>query len=202
MTFDLQRHRQPAVTSVETHLDLGQLERVEDQIDLAARELRIDLVGVAVQADRAGLRHGPSLRPAKRVGQRVLARQCRRTDGEEPLQWCLPCLGVNPTVVDLLDPCLEDPVELLKARGRAVLELDQHLFTNRPEDAFDLPAPLRPTGRGVDQTDPEHRTRPQQLAGHERAAVINVNGVRPAACGDPGAQRADAFSTSSRAAHR
>jgi hypothetical protein len=51
--FDLQRHRQPAVTAVKTHLDLGQLKRVKDQIDLAARQLRIDLVGVARQGGRA-----------------------------------------------------------------------------------------------------------------------------------------------------
>ena len=47
--------------AVDPHLDLGQLERVEDEIDLAARELGVDLVGVAVHPDRPGLRHRPPL---------------------------------------------------------------------------------------------------------------------------------------------
>jgi hypothetical protein len=75
---------------------------------------------------------------------------------------------VNPAVVDLFNPALEDPVEIPEACGWAVFELDQQLLADRSKDAFDLPAPLRPSGCGVDQADPEHRACPQQLAGHER----------------------------------
>ena len=55
VTFDLQRDRQPDMPAIDLHGDVGQLERVEHEIDLAARELGIDLVGVAVHRDRAGL---------------------------------------------------------------------------------------------------------------------------------------------------
>ena len=61
VTFDLQRDRQPDVPAIDLHGDVGQLERVEHEIDLAARELGVDLVGVAVHPDRAGLGHRPPL---------------------------------------------------------------------------------------------------------------------------------------------
>ena len=118
--------------------------------------------------DRSRLGHRPSLRPAKRPSQRRLGQQRRRTLREEPLKRCLPGLGVHTTVVNLLSPALEDPIEILQARRRAILELDQYLVPDGPEDPLDLPAPLQPCRCRMDQPDAEHRARTQQLTGHER----------------------------------
>ena len=189
VALDRKRHRQPGVTAVEANLDLRQLQRVEDQLHPPAGEPRVDLVGVAVQPDRAGLRDGPPFRPAERFAQRALGRQRRRARGEEPLQRRLPGLRVHTPVIDRLDPRPEQPVELLEARGRAVLELDQPLLADGPKRPLDLPAPLGPPRPAVDQADPQHRARPQQLPGHERRAVVDIDGLRDAARGDPRPQR-------------
>src|SRR5438128_9696294 len=92
-------------------------------------------------------------------------------------------------VVDRFDPRLERAVELVQAGWRVVLELAQYLFSDRSEYPLDLPAPLRPSRPGVDQPDPEHRTRPQQLPRHERAAVVNIDGSRAATRSHPSPQR-------------
>ena len=77
-------------------------------------------------------------------------------------------LGMLTLVIDRFDPRLERAVELVQARRRTILELDQSLLSDRAEYPLDLPAPLRPTRPAVDQPNPEHRARSQQLAGHER----------------------------------
>ena len=189
VSLDHKRHRHPALAAIESHLHLGQRKRIEHEIDLTARELGVNLVGVAVHGDRSRLGNGPPLRPTERFGQRHLTRPDRHPRDEEPFQWCLPGLCVNAPVVDLLNPALKDPVEILKARGRAVLEFDQQLLTNRAKDTFDLPASLRPARRGMDQLNPEHGAGSQQLPGHKRAAVVNVDRLRQATGGDPRAQR-------------
>jgi hypothetical protein len=55
VTFDPQCDRQADVSAVDLHGDVGQLQRVEHKIDLPAGELGVDLVGVAVHRDGAGL---------------------------------------------------------------------------------------------------------------------------------------------------
>jgi hypothetical protein len=75
---------------------------------------------------------------------------------------------VHARVIDLLHPRLEGLVELVEARGRAVLELDQQLLANRAKRPLNLPATLRPPRPRMDQPDSEDRARPQQLAGDER----------------------------------
>jgi hypothetical protein len=48
-------------------LDLGQIERVEHQLNPLAGELRVDLVVVAVLSERPGPRDRPPLAPQERV---------------------------------------------------------------------------------------------------------------------------------------
>src|SRR5450755_2362433 len=96
---------------------------------------------------------------------------------------------MHALVINRFDPRLKGPVELLQTRWRMILELDHHLLADRAEYPLDLPAPLRPARPRVDQPDPEHGARPQKLAGHERAAVIDIYGSRPAARGEPRSQR-------------
>ena len=101
----------------------------------------------------------------------------------------MPGLPMLALVVDRFDPRLKRAVEVLQGRWRVVLELAGHSFSDSSEHALDLPAPLRSSRPRVDQPDPEHRARPQQLTRHKRAAVVNIDGTRPAACGHPGPQR-------------
>ena len=115
VTLDIQRNRQPHMPAITSDLDLGQLERIEDQLDPATGESWIDLVGVAVQPDRAGPRHRPVFAPAERFAQRTLGRDRRRAGGEEPIQWRLPGLGMRTPVIDRLDPALKQAAELLDA---------------------------------------------------------------------------------------
>jgi hypothetical protein len=81
-------------------------------------------------------------------------------------------------VVAGLDPGAEQPVQLLQ-RGQLVIgDLDQELGSDRGEEPFDLATSFRPTGPGVHELDPEHRTDALQLVGHERAAVIDIDPLR------------------------
>ena len=187
--FDLARYRHAGVASIRADLDLGQLQRVEDQLHPPAGQPGVDLVGVAVHLDRPGPRDDPALGPAERLAQQALVGQLRRAGREEPLKRRLPGLRMHSPVIDLLDPRLEGLVELLKARRRVVLELAQHLLADRAKYPLYLAATLGPPRPAVDQADPQHRARPQQLPGHERRAVVDVYGFGQAAGGDPRPQR-------------
>lgn len=66
---DPERQRGAGVGAVDADLEEGQVERVEDQLDLAADQLRVDLVAVAVQGDRAGLGDRAVLGPAESLHQ-------------------------------------------------------------------------------------------------------------------------------------
>ena len=59
----------PAGPALPADLDTGQVERVEDQLDLAQGQGRVDLVGVAVQRHRRGLADGAPLAPQERLVQ-------------------------------------------------------------------------------------------------------------------------------------
>src|SRR6516165_7702242 len=65
VALDPHWERQPGVVAVEANLDVGQLERVEDQIHSSPGQSRVDLVGVAVHPDRPGPGDGPSFAPAE-----------------------------------------------------------------------------------------------------------------------------------------
>ena len=51
------------------HVEDGQVERVEDELDLPAGQPGVDLVTVAVQRDEGGFGDGAVLGPAERLGQ-------------------------------------------------------------------------------------------------------------------------------------
>lgn len=165
----MQRHCDPDPAASEPHLELGQIKRVEHQLNPLAGELGVDLVVVAVDPERPGLRHRPLLRPQKRFAQHRLRRRCRhRPGGVEALQWRLSGLRMRGPVIDRLHPRGERSVQALHAPRRMMLHLAQELLADGPEEPFDLPAALRPPRPRVDQPDPEQRARPQQLPGHER----------------------------------
>jgi hypothetical protein len=63
------RHRWSHRPALPADLDPGQVERVEDQLDLPPDQGGVDFVGVAVQADRGGLGDGAPLRPQERLPQ-------------------------------------------------------------------------------------------------------------------------------------
>ena len=63
------RAGQPHRLAVVPHFDAGQIERVEDELDDPADQERVDLVGVAEQADLGGLADLPVHRPQERLGQ-------------------------------------------------------------------------------------------------------------------------------------
>ena len=188
---DLERHRQPGVAAGGAHRDPGQVERVEDQLHLLPGQVRLDLVAVAVQRYRRGLGHRPVSAPPERLGQRVGLGQGERGAAHPPGQRRGPGLGVDPVVVDLLDPGGEQPVQLAQVGDgppRPAVgggELDCEPVVHGPEEPLDLAPALRPARRRVRQADAEFRARPQQPRVCERRPVVHIDPLRDA----PGRQR-------------
>jgi hypothetical protein len=69
------RDRDPHRPALVADLEGGQVERVEHDLDRAADQRGVDLVAVAVQADRRGLGHPATLRPQERLVQHLRGRQ-------------------------------------------------------------------------------------------------------------------------------
>ena len=67
-------------------------------------------------------------------------------------------------------------------------EFDEELLAHGAEYPFDLATTLRAAWFAVGEFDAERRAGAQQLAGHERAAVVDVDALRQAAGGHPGPQ--------------
>jgi hypothetical protein len=61
------RHAQAHRPALVADLDLGEVERVEDQLDGHPDQRGVDLGGVGVQADGGGLGDLPALRPQERL---------------------------------------------------------------------------------------------------------------------------------------
>ena len=158
---DHERHREPERAVLVADLDPGEVERVEHQLDLATDERRVDLVLVAVQRHGRGLRHRPLLAPQERFAQQRRGRERWRAGGVEPLERCLPGLGVHASVVDDLQPRGEQAVQL--GELHTVVDLDQELIADRPEKAFDLALRRRRPRARVNQLHAQHRARPEQL---------------------------------------
>jgi hypothetical protein len=92
--------------------------------------------------------------------------------GQEPLGRPVSGLAVLAPVVDGLDPCGEQLVELRQIRGDTpVAELDEELLAEGAEEPFDLDAAGGLPGLGVRQRDAQAGQRPQQLGADEGAAV-------------------------------
>jgi len=102
MAADVPRDRQPVRDAVPADLDDGQVERVEDALDLAAGEHRAGLVGAAEQPDRGVLADHPVLGPQERLAQPGWLRDRERGAGQPPLYRRLPGLPVRPGMVDRL----------------------------------------------------------------------------------------------------
>ena len=71
------------------------------------------------------------------------------------------------------------------APPRAPERLDDELFLDGAEEPLHLAAPLRSARPRVDQSAAEHRQAAQQLPGDKRRAVIDIDGLRPAARPQP-----------------
>ena len=116
------------------HGDVGEVERVEHQLDAVPDQGGVDFVGVGVQGHGRGLGHGALLGPQERLVQGVTGGQHRWAGCEPTLQRRLPGLAVRAAVVDLLDPGGEQAVQLGQAGDRAagalgtVDDLDEELF--------------------------------------------------------------------------
>jgi hypothetical protein len=97
-------------------------------------------------------------------------------------------------VIDLLDPRGEQPVHLGQVGhcpARLAVpagDLDAEFLLDGAEEALDLASALRPSRRGVDQRDAQLGAGPQQPRVDESAAVVHVDVVRDAACGQRGPQ--------------
>jgi hypothetical protein len=100
------------VASGVAHADVGEVERVEDELDASPDQGGVDLVGVAVQGHRRGLGDRPVLGPPERLAQDGRGRDLGWAGGQEPGQGCLPGFGVDPLVVHRFDPGGERLVEL------------------------------------------------------------------------------------------
>ena len=181
---DLERHRVPVAVVAVADLDVFEVERGEHQLDPPADQGGFDLVGVAVQRHRRGLGDDPLFGPQERLGQRVGRGHHRAVPGRcqpvlPPGQWGLPGLGVDLVVVDGLDPCGEQRVQLQQrggvgqaafgqVGGGGVGDLDEELLTHRAEKPLDLPLALGPVRGRVDQADAELAARAQQPRSRRR----------------------------------
>jgi hypothetical protein len=175
-------------------LDVGEVEGVEDQLDPAADQQRVDLVGVGVQrhgrAGGDGAVLGPQERlaqlrgggPGQRGGRPGLPASQRRRAG----------LGVDPGVVVGLHPGDQQAVQLGQvgdAVGGLAGDLDQKLAADGAEEPLDLAAALRSAWCGVHQPDAQDRAGPQQPGVHKRRAVVDIDLLGHAAGGQRGPQR-------------
>jgi hypothetical protein len=181
MAGDLVRQRPAGVSAAQAHLQAGQVEGVEDQLDTAADQGGVDLVAVAVQAHQGGLGHGAVLRPQERLGQIGRDRDGEGAAGHPPGQGRLSGLGVHAAVVDALHPGGEQPVQLGQV-GEVVAgcavgggDLDHELAVDTAEEAFDLAATLGSARGGVHQLDAQLGAGPQQPRVHKRRAVVDVD---------------------------
>lgn len=104
MAADLVWDRGAGGDAAEPDLDGGQVERVEDQLDLTTIQDRVDLVGVALQRDERGLGDRAVFFPEEGLGQSVRGGQPDRAAGPPAREGGLPGLGVDAAVVDGLDP--------------------------------------------------------------------------------------------------
>src|SRR6266536_1299951 len=174
--------------------DVGQVVRVEYQFHPGSGQRRVDLVLVAVQADGGGGVDGAPLAPPERLGQPVGRHRRRWAGGEEPGQRRLPGLGVDPAVVDGLDPGGEQRVELAQVvdRGAGRLagagDLDQELVPDSPKQTLDLASAGGLPGSTVDQPDAEYGAGSAQLGVDEHGPVVDVDLAGQAAGGQPGPQ--------------
>ena len=161
------------------HLQGGQVERVEHDLDPASDQGGVDLVGVAVQARRGGLGDPAGVGPQERLVQQFGGRRRGWAGGQEPFQRFVAGLAVDPLVVDGLDPGGEQLVQPgqvahgCRRAGRG--ELDEELLAHGPEQTLDLAPAGRLAGLGMGQLDTEHGQCPQQLGGHHRRAVVEVD---------------------------
>jgi hypothetical protein len=173
--------------------DVGEVEGVEDQLDPAADQQRVDLVGVGMQRDRGvggdGAVLGPQERlaelggggPGQRVGQALLPTPERRRAG----------LGMDLGVVVGLHPGDQQAVQLGQVAdplGVAV-QLDQELAADGAEEPLDLAASLRPARGGVHQLDAKAGAGSQQPGVYKRRAVVDVDLLGDAAGGQRGPKR-------------
>ncbi len=94
---------------------------------------------------------------------------------------------MRAAVIDDLKPRAEQPVEL--GQRHAVVDLDEELIADGPEEAFDFAFRRGRAGARVDQFHAQNRAGPQQLRGDERRAAVDENRVRDAPCHQPGSQR-------------
>jgi hypothetical protein len=137
-----------------------------------------------VQADLGGGGHGPPFPPAEGLVQRFAADGDGRAADKEPLQRSLIGLGVDPLMVDLMNPGIEQRIELGQVRHGcpcprdSIGDLDEELVSHGPEETLDLPSALRSSGLGMGKFRTDHRAGPAQCRVHEHTAVVNIDDAR------------------------
>lgn len=161
--------------ALESDLDGGHVEGVEDDRDTGADQCGVDLEGVRMHRDRRRLGHPPGLGPQERLVERGIGRQCRRLSGEQPVDGRLARLGVDVAVIDGLGPGGEQPVQLSKVRRRPCLDLDKELHPDGLEDPLDLPPAFRSPGLGVHEAHAEAGACSQELLRDVGGAVVYVD---------------------------
>ena len=98
-------------------------------------------------------------------------------------------LGVDGAVIDGLDPGGEQLVEPGHVVDVGVGDLDEELVAHGAEDPLDLArGPRAGPGREWISRMPEAGAGAQQLGGHERAAVVQIDGLGHTPDGQPGSQ--------------
>jgi hypothetical protein len=140
---ELERDRGSHGALLVADLDVAQVEGVEDQLHGRADQGRVDLVAVAEQADHRLLGDLATLGPQERLPELGGSGQARWRARKEPLYRRLAGLGVDPVVVDALDPGTEQAVQLVQIPcPAAAVQLQEELLADGAEDPLDLAAAL------------------------------------------------------------
>ena len=188
---DLVRDRLAHRAALVLDLDEAQVERGEQCIDGATGQGGVYFVPVPVQGDGRERGDPALLAPQERPPQqsRIRPRDHRPAGGVVPLGRGGPDFGMLGAVVPLVQPGGEQAVQVGQrltpgpVAGRGVdggVDLDEELVAHGAIPPFDLAAPLRAAGRGVDQLDVQHRAGPGQLVGGVGRAVVGIQSLRAA----------------------
>ena len=171
--------------AVQEHFQVGQVKRVEAQLELASGQMGIHLVAVALQLDTAIFAHFAELAPEESFAQRFRISAAHLL---QPLlvafQRGLVSFAVHVAMVDQFQPGPKGLVQLRQGGNFGNLHLGQELEADCFKKPLLFAFPFRRIGCGMDLLDAQGSTRHGKLGGLVDLAVVHVDGLGDAAAQD------------------